>query len=107
MRLRNSKEDCAPVSKINNNEQDYYTVQEVASLWKMSVKTIRRLIKDDPDTLKVVGPGIYAGTAKRSHVTLRIPESTLSRIRERLTNAPIPVATIKKPRMVRRLKACA
>jgi hypothetical protein len=91
----------------SNNEQNFYTVQEVAALWKLSVKTVRRLVKDDPDTMKLVGPGIYAGTAKRSHITLRIPESTLSRMQERLTNAPTPVATIKKPRMVRRLKACA
>jgi hypothetical protein len=47
-----------------------YTVREVADDLKFSVKTIRRLVKDDPDVIKLQGPGLHEGTAKRVHVTL-------------------------------------
>jgi hypothetical protein len=86
------------------SEENIYTVQEIAAEWKLSEKVIRRLVKDDPDVMKLYGPGLLMGTAKRVHVTLRIPESVVIRIREQLTKpVPKPVLTIEKRRPIRRI----
>jgi hypothetical protein len=67
----------------------FYTVQEVAAKFKLSEKVIRRLVKDAPEVMRLYGTGLLMGTAKRAHVTLRIPESVVLRIREQLTQ-PLP-----------------
>lgn len=81
-----------------------YTVNELANLWKFSAKTIRRLVSKEPDVIRLPGPGLLAGTAKRAHITLRIPESVANRIRETLTQ-PVtkPVLMMKPPRTIRRI----
>jgi hypothetical protein len=91
-------------------EEKFYTVQELASEWKLSDKVIRKLMRNHPDVMKLYGPGLLMGTAKRMHVTLRIPESVKNQIRASLTKpVPKPVLTMKKPprtiRRVQRFKA--
>jgi hypothetical protein len=83
---------------------EFCTVQELAAKWKLSEKVIRRLVRDEPDVMKLYGPGLLMGTAKRGHVTLRIPVSVVIRIREQLTRpVPKPVLTTDKRRPIRRI----
>ena len=78
------------VSKIfslaNMETEPYMTVQEVAAKFGWSSKTTRRLLADDPDVQRLVGP---SWGIKRTYATLRIPMSVVRRLNERLTQ-PIP-----------------
>lgn len=90
---------------MQSAETQYFSVQEVRKRLGWSEKTIRRLLKDDPDVQRLPGPGVFGGTAKRSYVTLMIPQSSINRVRERLTQpAPKPVQTVgRAPRPIRRI----
>jgi hypothetical protein len=49
-------------------------------MWRLGRETVRLLVKDDPDVVKVrQGP-------KKAHVTYSIPESTARKIHTRLTS---------------------
>ena len=61
--------------------EKHYTVAEVAGLWSLSEDTIRKLFRDDPAVLKI---GLGEKLHKRGYVVLRIPESVVLRIHERL-----------------------
>jgi len=54
---------------------------EVAALWGLSEDTIRRLFRDDPSVLKI---GVGEKRFKRGYISLRIPESTVLRVHEKL-----------------------
>jgi hypothetical protein len=57
-----------------------YGPDEVATIWRCSVKTIQRIFQDRDDVLKL---GTHK-RGKRSYDTIRIPASTLERVfRER------------------------
>lgn len=64
-------------------EEKYYTPQELASLWRFSPATIRKLFRNEPGVLKLEGCGAAQG--KRNYTTFSIPESAALRVRERLT----------------------
>lgn len=55
----------------------YYTPQEIAEMWKVAERTVRRTFIDQPGVLKL-GRAI-SNRHKRSYVTLRIPASVLAR----------------------------
>jgi len=59
----------------------HFTVSEVADLWSLSKDTIRSLFRDEPGVLKLNSP---ERRHKRGYLVLRIPESTLQRVHERL-----------------------
>lgn len=58
----------------------HYSVPEVASLWGVSEKTVRRLFGDEAGVLRW-GTGETA--RKRSYQNLRIPQSVLIRVHHR------------------------
>jgi hypothetical protein len=58
----------------------HYRVSELAQLWKLGRETVRKLVKDDPDVLK-----IRMGR-KKAHTFYSIPESAARRIHTRLLN---------------------
>ena len=60
----------------------YYTVDEIAAMWKVSRDSVRRLFKNEPGVLSI-SPRQHKG--KRSYRTLRIPQSVLERIHQRLS----------------------
>jgi hypothetical protein len=62
----------------------HYEVDEIAKMWHLSRDTIRRIFFSEPGVLKVVRPGTRY---KRSHVTLRIPESVLRRVHRGMSEA--------------------
>src|SRR5207302_1147915 len=69
------------------SEEKYYTPQELASMWRFSPATIRKLLRNEPGVLKLQGMGSAHG--KRSYTTFSIPESVALRVRERLTQEPL------------------
>lgn len=61
--------------------EPHYTPAQLAKLWNVSGRTIRRLFYDEPGVLKI---GESGRRRKRDHITLRIPESVAARVyRER------------------------
>lgn len=55
----------------------HYSVAEVAKIWALSEKTIRRMFEDE---LGVLQWGSPETRRKRGYQTLRIPESVLLRV---------------------------
>jgi hypothetical protein len=68
------------------SEEKYYMPRELASMWRFSPATIRKIIRNEPGVLKLQGMGSAYG--KRSYTTFSIPESVALRVRERLTQEP-------------------
>jgi hypothetical protein len=65
--------------------ETYYTVTEIAKLWKVSDDTVRTLFVDEHGVLKIGGPSRLLGRKyKRRYYLLRIPESALRRVEQRL-----------------------
>lgn len=58
----------------------YFTVQELAALWGLSVDKIRELFENEPDVIKLKNP---PKKGKRAYVTLRIPEAVAARVQRR------------------------
>jgi hypothetical protein len=59
----------------------HYSVSEVARLWNLSERTIRRLFAEEPD---IVEFGHEESLHKRAYRTVRIPESVLLRVHSKL-----------------------
>ena len=65
-------------------EEKHYSVNELAILWNLSKQTIRRLFQDEPDVVRIGDTDVRR---KRVYVTLRIPESVVRRVHQRLTKS--------------------
>ena len=63
-------------------EDAYYSVDEIAALWKLSRDSVRRLFKNEPGVL-AISPRQRRG--KRCYVTLRIPASVLERVHRKFS----------------------
>ncbi len=59
----------------------HYRISDLARLWGLGRETIRKLVKDDPEVIK-----IRMGR-KRAHTIYSVPESAARRIHTRLINA--------------------
>jgi hypothetical protein len=59
----------------------HYTVAEIASFWKLSEDTIRRLFEREPDVLVIESPKPRYG--RRRYSTLRIPDFVVERVHRR------------------------
>jgi len=59
----------------------HYTAEEVAEIWHLDEKMIRRIFGDEPG---VVSIGSDECRFRRAYRTLRIPESVLLRVHRRL-----------------------
>jgi len=68
----------------NACEERHYSVNELSVLWNLSKQTIRRLFQDEPDVVRI---GEKDVRHKRSYVTLRIPESVVRRVHQRLSKS--------------------
>jgi hypothetical protein len=60
--------------------EKHYRVGELAELWSLGRETIRKLVKDDPDVIKI------RQGRKKVHTTYSVPESAARRIHTRLLN---------------------
>jgi len=65
-------------------EERHYSVNELAVLWNLSKQTIRRLFQDEPDVIRI---GEKDVRHKRAYVTLRVPESVMRRVHQRLAKS--------------------
>jgi hypothetical protein len=61
--------------------EKHYSVMELAQLWGLSEKTIRRIFVDEPGVVKW---GHEERRFKRGYMTFRIPESVVKRVHRRL-----------------------
>lgn len=64
--------------------EKHLTVKDIAEKWNLSEVAVRRLFVNEPGVL-VIGRR-EESRRKRVYRTLRIPESVLSRVRDRLAN---------------------
>ena len=66
---------------MNQGNERHYTVDEIAQTWNLSKDTIRRVFLAEEGVLKIARPGTRY---KRSHTTLRIPDSVMCRVHCRM-----------------------
>ena len=58
----------------------HYTPADLSDSWGCSVHTVRRLFRDDPDTLKIT----KSNPKKRTYTTTMIPQAAANRMYEKL-----------------------
>jgi hypothetical protein len=63
--------------------EKHYRIKELAALWGLSPKTVRRLFADEIGVIRVVNHA----AAKRKYATVSIPASVASRVHEKLGTA--------------------
>jgi hypothetical protein len=63
-------------------EERFFTPQELAGLWNVSVQTIREIFQREEGVLKIGRDGTRS---RRRYKTLRIPESVAERVQTRLS----------------------
>lgn len=61
--------------------EKHFTIQELAETWAIGRETVRQLVKDEPDVLRI------RNGRKQAHTRYSIPESVAKRIYLRLQNA--------------------
>jgi transcriptional regulator GlxA family with amidase domain len=61
--------------------QKHYSVTELARLWNLSEKTIRRMFENEPGVLLSAS---QEKRLKRAYITLRIPETVMLRVHRKL-----------------------
>lgn len=64
--------------------EKHYFVWELAQLWGISERTIRRIFANEPGVVKW---GREESRFKRAYTTLRIPDSVVKRVHRRLRQA--------------------
>jgi hypothetical protein len=64
------------------SSEKHFSVAEVAGMWAVSTDLVRDVFKDENGVLIVERPGTRT---KRSYSTMRIPESVLERVYNRLS----------------------
>jgi hypothetical protein len=63
-------------------DERHFTPAEVAAMWAVSTETVRVLFRSEPGVLKIGEDGTRY---KRGYKTLRIPESVVERVHQRLS----------------------
>ena len=64
--------------------EKHYSVKDVAAMWSLSDEAIRRLFRGEPGVIKLAAVEARPKVRKRDYVTLRIPESVVLRVHEKL-----------------------
>jgi hypothetical protein len=62
--------------------EPHFRIGELARMWALGRETVRKLVKDEPDVIK-----IRLGR-KKAHTIYSVPESAARRIHTRLMNPP-------------------
>jgi len=68
--------------------ETHYIVSELAKQWHMSPATVRAWFCDEPGVIKYGADKLKRGR-KRTHVSLRIPESVARKVYERRTGRTV------------------
>ena len=69
------------LSSVDMAVERHFSIQELAALWNLSEKTIRRLFENEPGVVEI---GRAEERFRRAYVTRRIPESVAQRVHRRL-----------------------
>ena len=75
------------ISSLGNVEpsdeslERHYSPEEVALMWGLSARTVRRMFGNEPGIIEF---GNKETMKKRRYMTIRIPESVLARVHRRL-----------------------
>lgn len=64
-------------------DAEFYSVAQLAALWRLSPDTIQRLFEDEPDVITL---GDRNPRGRRKRVTLRIPRAVAERVQKRRSN---------------------
>jgi hypothetical protein len=73
----------------NLAREQHYSPAEIAERWGLSPTKVRRMFMDEPDVMKIGEPSQRVGRKlKRSYFSLRIPESVVNRVPQRLLSRP-------------------
>lgn len=78
--LETDHHERKPSTRDLSNER-HYSIQEVAALWNLSEKTVRRLFENEPGVIEI---GNGETRFRHACVTRRIPESVAQRVHRRL-----------------------
>jgi len=65
------------------SDAEFYSVAELAALWRLSPDTIQRLFEDEPGVITL---GEKNPRGRRKRVTLRIPREVAERVQKRRSN---------------------
>ena len=89
MRSNGTIEEHSPAGDFHGEPMDistekHYSVSEVAKLWGLSEKAVRRIFEKEPGVIELRNEETRF---KRAYVTRRIPESILKRVHRRLQKA--------------------
>ena len=77
--------------------EKHYRVKDLAALWGVSAKTVRRVFTNEPGVVRIGNHG----TGNRKCVVLSIPESVALRVHERLSHDRLQAAAPRRnPRRV-------
>jgi hypothetical protein len=66
----------------------HFTVMELAKAWRMSPNSVRPWFTDEPGVIRYGADKLKKGR-KRTHVSLRIPESVARRVYRRRTGEDV------------------
>jgi hypothetical protein len=70
-------------SVVDLASERHYSVIEIARLWALSEKTVRRIFESEPG---VMHWGTEESLHKRAYRTLRVPETVLHRVHRKLAS---------------------
>ena len=74
----------SPLGSTDLANEKHYSVIEIAKLWALSEKTVRRIFEQEPG---VIQWSREETVHKRGYRTLRVPETVLHRVHRRLRKA--------------------
>jgi len=75
----------APVASSRNGGpalERHFSVHEIADSWKLCENSVRALFKDEPGVVRIERP---RSRWKRGYSTLRVPQSVLERVHQRMS----------------------
>lgn len=75
--MSQEREQHAPSAAL----EKHYSIAEIAELWALSEKTVRRMFEGEPG---VMAWGSLGSVGKRAYRSMRIPESVMMRIHSRV-----------------------
>ena len=74
----------SPLGAVDLANEKHYSVIEIANLWALSQKTVRKIFEREPG---VIHWGTEEKLHKRGYRTLRVPETVLHRVHRKLRKA--------------------
>jgi len=74
----------------------HFTIKQIAEATGFSDDKVRHMFRYEVGTLKLAGPGVHSG--KRAYITTTVPESTLTRVLDRMKQQPEQPKAKRRPK---------